>query len=147
MYFKADTRSPLFAELQGLFEKTAGLLPTLRNTLEPFGAKIDCAFVYGSVARGREHAVSDVDLLVVGSIGLAGLAPVLREAESRLGREINVTSYSAREFRKNVVAGDHFISEVLRGPKEFVKGSRRDLDAVVGEPRRSTTSHVEKRAR
>lgn len=147
MYFKADTRSPLFAELQGLFEKTAGLLPTLRNTLEPFGAKIDCAFVYGSVARGREHAVSDVDLLVVGSIGLAGLAPVLREAESRLGREINVTSYSAREFRKNVVAGDHFISEVLRGPKEFVKGSRRDLDAVVGEPRRSTTQDVETRAR
>jgi len=123
--------------LRGLIEKTAGLLPTLQRMLEPFRARIDCAFVYGSVARGQEHALSDVDLLVVGSVGLAELAPALRKAESRFGREVNVTLYSAREFR-NKVAKDHFLTEVLRGPKGFVKGDQRDLDEVIGKPRRST---------
>ena len=38
---------------------------------------------------------------------------------------------------------DHFLSEILQGPKRFVKGSQRDLDDVIGEPERPTTSHVE----
>ena len=147
IYFKADTRSPLFPELRGLLEKTAGLLPTLRQALKPFAGRIDCAFVYGSVARSREHALSDVDLLVLGAVGLAEVAPALRKAEARLGREVNVTSYSAHEFGKRVAAKDHFVSEVLRGPKEFLKGNQRDLDEVIGKPRRPTPSNIEKRAR
>jgi predicted nucleotidyltransferase len=146
-YFKAETRSPLFPQLRGLLEKTAGVLPTLRQALEPFQARIDCAFVYGSVARSQEHALSDVDLLVIGGVGLAELAPALRKAEIRLGRDVNVTSYSAREFQNKVAANDHFLSEVLRSPKEFVEGNQRDLDKIVGKPRRPTASDVEKRNR
>ncbi|MBI2221653.1 MAG: hypothetical protein HYU53_10650 [Acidobacteria bacterium] len=146
-YFRAETRSPLFPELRGLLEKTAGLLPTLREALEPFQGRINCAFVFGSMARAQEHALSDVDLLVVGTVGLAELAPALRKTEGRLGRDVNVTTYSAREFRKNVAAQDHFLSEVLRGPKEFVKGCQRDLDEVIGQPRRSTASNLEKGTR
>jgi predicted nucleotidyltransferase len=107
-------------------------LPTLQRALEPFKTQIDCAFVYGSVARSQEYALSDVDCLVIGSVGLADLASPLRKAETRLGREINVTNYSAREFRKRVTAKDHFLSEVLRGPKEFVKGNQRDLTKLLG---------------
>jgi predicted nucleotidyltransferase len=143
IYFKADTRSPLFHELRGILEKTAGLLPTLRQALKPFAGRIDCAFVYGSVARGREHARSDVDLLVVGAVGLAELAPALRKVEARLGRDVNVTSYSAQEFGKKLTAKDHFLTEIVRGPKEFLKGTERDLDEVTGKPRRSAASNVE----
>ena len=146
-YFKAETRSPLFPDLRGLVEKTAGLLPILHQVLEPFETRIDCAFVYGSVARGQEHALSDVDLLVIGAVGLAELAPALRKAETHLGRDVNVTSYSRPEFRKKVTADDHFLSEVLRAPKQFVKGDQRDLDGVIGKPRRSTSSDIEKGAR
>jgi len=108
---------------------------------------MDCAFVYGSVARSDEHALSDVDLMVIGDVGLAELAPALRKAETRLGREVNATSYSTREIRSKVAAKDHFLSEVLRGSKQFVKGDQRDLDEIVGKPRRSAASNVEKRAR
>ena len=146
-YFKAETRSPLFPELRGLIEKTAGLLPTLQQALEPFRSRIDCAFVYGSVARAEEHALSDVDVMVIGGVGLADLAPALRKAESQIGREINVTSYSAREFRKKARSKDHFLTGVLRGSKEFVQGNQRDLDEIVGRPRRSASSDVERRAR
>ncbi len=146
-YFKADSGSPVFAELRGLIDKTAGLVPTLQTSLRPLERRIVCAFVYGSVARRQEHARSDIDLLVVGEAGLADLAPALRKAEGRLGREINVTSYSPAEFRRKAAAKEHFLSEVLRGPKQFVKGDERDVDDLIGKSRRSTASDVEARAR
>lgn len=146
-YFKAETRSPLFPELRGLVEKTVGVLPTLQDVLAPLQAEMECAFIYGSMARREEHTLSDVDLMVIGSVGLADLTPALRKAETRLGRDVNATSYSMREFRSKAAAKDHFLSEVLRGPKQFVKGDQRDLDEIVGKPRRSTASDVEKRAR
>lgn len=131
-YFKAQRASPLFPELRGLFDKTAGLIPVLQEILQPLQDKIECAFVYGSVARGEEGALSDVDLMVIGSAGLAALSPALRKAESRLGREINVTSYSESEFRQKLAAKDHFLSTVLRERKQFVKGGRSDLDKIIG---------------
>ena len=133
--------------MRGLIDKTTGLVPTLQTTLRPLERRIVCAFVYGSVARREEHARSDIDLLVVGEAGLADLTPALRRAEGRLGREINVTSYSPAEFRRKASAKDHFLSEVLRGPKQFVKGDQRDVEDLVGKPRRSTASDVEARAR
>jgi hypothetical protein len=99
------------------------------------------------VARSEEQARSDIDLLVVGDAGLADLTPALRKAEARLSREVNVTSYSAAEFRRKARAKDHFLSEVLRGPKHFVKGDQRDVDDLIGKSRRSTASDVETRAR
>ncbi|HWF86928.1 MAG TPA: hypothetical protein VG222_18855 [Vicinamibacterales bacterium] len=147
IYFRAETRSPFFSELRGLLEKTAGLLPQLRQSLKPFAGRIDYAFVYGSVARSSEHALSDVDVLVMGAVGLAELAPALRKLETRLGREINVTSYSAQEFIGKALAKDHFLSAVLRGSKEFLKGNQRDLDEAIRRPRRPTPSNIDKRAR
>ena len=132
-YFKAETRSPIFRELQSIFEKTAGLIPTLRATLQPFANKIVCSLVYGSIARREENATSDVDLLVIGTVGLGDLAPSLRKVEKRLGREVNATHYSVDEFRKKVAAGDHFLTTVLKGSRQFVKGEQRDLDAITGQ--------------
>ena len=130
-----------------MIDKTAGVVPTLRTMLRPFDARISSGFVYGSVARSGEHAQSDIDLLIVGDVGLADLTPVLRKAEARLGREVNVTSYSVTEFRRKAAAKDHFLTEVLRGPKQFVKGEQRDVDDLIGKPRRSTAPDVETRAR
>ena len=86
-YFRPDPRSPIFADLRNLLEKTAGAVPTLQDLLRPFADRIDAAFVYGSVARGEEHVLSDVDLMVIGNVGLSDLACRLRDAERRLGRE------------------------------------------------------------
>jgi uncharacterized protein len=130
-YFRAETRSPIFRELRGIFEKTFGLVPTLKQALRAFENKITCAFVYGSVARGEERATSDVDLMVIGNVGLAQLSPVLLKAEKRLGREVNVTDYSIQEFRKKAREGDHFLTTVLKGSLQFVKGEQSDLDAIT----------------
>ena len=72
-----------------------------------------------------------VDLMVIGNVGLAQLSPVLRKAEKRLGREVNLTDYSIEEFRKKAGEGDHFLTTVLKGGLQFVKGEQSDLDAIA----------------
>ena len=133
VYVRAQKRSPIYRELRGIVEKTAGIVPTIRNSLTLFGRKIVCAFIYGSVARAQEHATSDIDLMVIGDVGLAALTPALRKAERSLGRELNATTYAVDEFRDKVAENDHFLTAVLKGPKQFVKGSERELDEATGK--------------
>jgi predicted nucleotidyltransferase len=131
VYFKAETRSPIFRDLRSMFEKTVGLVPTLGTAMRSFDDKITCAFIYGSIARREERATSDVDLMIIGEVGLAELSSALRKAEKRLGREINVTNYSIDEFAKKVAENDHFLTTVLKGSLQFVKGEQSDLDAIT----------------
>src|SRR5260370_3032126 len=74
-YFKAETQSPVFRDLQQLFEKTAGLAPILEQILKPFGNKIQSAFIYGSGTRRREHAVSDVVVIGLGPAVVSAPSP------------------------------------------------------------------------
>jgi len=133
VYFKAQTRSPIYRELRGIIEKTAGIFPIIQTLLAPFGPKILCAFVYGSVARAEEHAISDIDLMVIGQVGLSELTPALRKAERALGRDLNATTYSVNEFHGKVGKNDHFLAAVLKRPKQFVKGTERELDAIISK--------------
>jgi predicted nucleotidyltransferase len=130
-YVRAQRLSPIFTELKNIFEKTTGMVPVLSAALTPFGRKIVLAFIYGSIARGQEHAASDVDLMVIGHIGLADLAPALRKVQRNLEREINATVFSVSELRDKAKK-DHFLVSVLKRPKQFIKGSQRELDAIIG---------------
>ena len=132
-YFRAQKHSPIYRELRAIFEKTAGIIPTIQTALARFGDKILISFVYGSVAQAREHATSDIDLMVIGNTGLAELTPALRKTERALGRELNATVYSVDEFRHKVRNNDHFLTAVLKRSKQFVKGSERELEAITGE--------------
>ena len=56
-----DRLSPLYPELRNLVLKTVGLADILRAALQD--ERIQVAFVFGSIAEGKETADSDVDLL------------------------------------------------------------------------------------
>jgi predicted nucleotidyltransferase len=133
VYLKADDGSPVFAELKSLLEKTAGVVPVLQQELDPLRSRIRLAFLYGSMARSVETSESDIDLLVVGEVGLADLLPALRRSEKRLGRPVNPTIYSLREFRKKSRGHDHFLTAVLQGARQFVKGDERELERAAGQ--------------
>jgi predicted nucleotidyltransferase len=132
LYYQADTQSPLFPELRGLLAKTSGLAGVLKEALASVASKIRVAFVYGSIASGEERSSSDVDLLVVGDIGLAELASPLRRAAIHLGREVNPTVYSEREFAEKLQSRNRFLQGILDKPKVFVVGRQDDLG---GTPR------------
>jgi len=126
-YFKADPSCPIFPDLQQLLTKTVGVVDLLSESLLPFSKKIDVAFVYGSVAAGTAGSQSDVDLFVIGDIGLADLATVIRTAEQRLGREINPVILSPGEARKKLKEKDHFVRTVRRAKKLFLIGEEHEL--------------------
>ena len=130
-YYKANSDSPVFSELRGLLEKTVGMTPALREAFGKLGDRIQLALLYGSVARGGEHAGSDVDLLVVGTLQQIDLLPALRKLESRFRREVNVTLFSADEFRRKRAARDHFLSTVLRGKTIPLKGTLDELEETA----------------
>jgi predicted nucleotidyltransferase len=132
-YFQAESASPIFSELRGIIVKTLGVEGALKEALAKFGDRIACAFLYGSVARRQEHALSDVDLMIIGSVGLSELSPSLRMLEKKFGREINVKCYSPGEFREKVKAENHFVASVLKGEKTFLKGDKDELESLAGK--------------
>ena len=131
VYFHANPDCPFLPELQGLLVKTIGVADILREALTPFAKRIAWALIYGSVARAEELATSDVDLMVIGTIGLADLAPALRRAEKCLSRAVNPTLYSREEFATKLRAGDHFLTSVLDGATLFILGDRHELAAAT----------------
>lgn len=133
VYFQAATDSPIFQELRGIILKTAGLADVIRKALKPFADRIQWAFVYGSVARSEEHSASDVDLMIVGRVGLADVSSPLRKAEQKISRAVNPTVYRPDEFRSKVKSSHHFISTVLRSKKLFVLGDPREFGRIFGK--------------
>jgi predicted nucleotidyltransferase len=120
--YRANTRSPIFDALRVIVERTSGIEDVVREALRPAGAKIRLAFIYGSIAKGANRSRSDLDLLVVGSIGFAELLRLLDPAEERIGREISPRLYSPKEFRQRIKRSDRFLSDVMKGPKIVVQG-------------------------
>jgi len=132
VYYQANRDSPVFLDLRGLLLKTAGLVDVLAQALKPVAAKVATAFVYGSIAAGREESDSDIDLMVVGQVSPEDLALPLRRARESLGREINPTVYTPAEFQRKHAANDPFLKQVLDKPRLVVLGNKDELGKVAG---------------
>lgn len=128
VYYHAKTESPLYPEIRNLVLKTSGLSDVLKSAL--MDKRIRVAFVFGSIARGEETATSDVDLMVIGQLGLRDLSRLLSGIEEKIGREVNPHVLREEEFRKRIRAKEHFVSSVMETPKIFIIGSQRELEAM-----------------
>lgn len=129
-HYQANASAPIFEELRGLVLKTSGLVDVLRAALAPLAAQIDQAFVYGSVAKGKDTAKSDIDLMVISEkIAYADLFAALEPATNRLRRTVNPTLYSRMEIDKRTREGNAFVKRVLAQPKLWVIGEDRGLAA------------------
>jgi predicted nucleotidyltransferase len=113
-YLRANDRHPLFQPIREIVLKTEGLADVLRDALGTRG--IDCAVVFGSIASHRTTAGSDVDLLILGTIGLREAVRRLGPAHDRLGREINAVVWSRDEFERRRAESDPFLQRILKGP-------------------------------
>jgi predicted nucleotidyltransferase len=127
-YFQANRRCPVFEELHGLIRKTFGVAEVLRAGLAALAAKVQLAFIYGSMATGGETRDSDVDVMVVGErVSMHDVVSALAEAQRNLGREVNPSVYRTEEFCRKLAQGQHFISSVVSGPKIFLIGDENEL--------------------
>ena len=120
--YQVDRACPIEGELAGIFRKTAGLADVLREALAPLARRITTAFVFGSVASGKETASSDIDVLVVGSVKFAQVVETLSRAGGQLRRAVNPVVMSREAFAAKRTARDRFISRVMREPKIMLLG-------------------------
>lgn len=127
-FYQANERSPVFAELCGLVRKTVGLAGPLREALAPLAGRIVAAFVYGSIAKGSDHATSDIDLMVIADdLDYAALYSALPAAEETLARPISPSLMTRKEWQHKRSETDSFAARIAAQPKLFLIGSEDDL--------------------
>jgi DNA-binding transcriptional ArsR family regulator len=74
--YQINTKSPVYPEVKNLLSKLLGIAGALRSSLGQFDPPaIEQAFIYGSAARADDLYTSDIDLFVVGEIGLSASLP------------------------------------------------------------------------
>jgi len=129
-YLRANERHPLYRSLRELVVRSDGLIDLIRASLGTEG--IDLAFVFGSMAEGTAKSDSDVDVLIVGDLGLREAVRRLAAAQERLGREINPVVWTREEFERRQKSGDHFLSRIVAGSRLIIMGEGSDLAAVDG---------------
>lgn len=114
--YSANAAHPVFADLRSIVHKTCGLPAEIKAALQPLAAKIRFATLYGSLAKGLNHARSDVDLLIVGDLNLKQALAAIMPVEAHIGREISVRTYRTKDFHARRKKGEYFINNVMSGP-------------------------------
>ena len=126
--YSANEQSALYAAICDLVLKTNAPEELLRKALDSADAKV--AFVYGSRAKGTARADSDYDVFVIGDCGLRQLSAALMPLREKIGAEINPYVVTSAEFARRRRENDHFLNDVMKGEKIFVKGGSDELDAM-----------------
>jgi predicted nucleotidyltransferase len=130
-YFQLNREYPLFDEVRAIVEKTIGAEAVIRHALQRID-RIQEAYLYGSFAKNQQDAASDIDVLIIGAPREEPLAQVVGKLERQLGREINYTVLTPREFASRRLRKDAFLENVwhnkripLIGRDEEAKTTRR----------------------
>lgn len=126
VYFRLNTLYPLFDELKSIVRKTIGVEGLLKEAiLKLKGVKV--AFIYGSFAKAKERAKSDVDLFLIGNIDEGQLIRQLNNMEKTIKREVNYTIFNQEEYKNKKKKKDSFVIDLLSNPKIMLVGSKDDL--------------------
>jgi len=127
VFYRANRDHPIFPELRALLAKAMGVFELLKKALAPLSARIDFAFVYGSVARGDDNAASDIDLMVIGAVSLDDILDALGPMEKQLRHPVNPTIYSLKDLKQRYRAGNHFLRSLNNTSKVFLIGAEDDF--------------------
>jgi len=128
-YYRANADNPIFNELKSIVLKTNGVAGLIQSNLKNF-KEIQLAFIFGSIAKGREDANSDIDLIIVGNLNQDELNEGITQTEEKLQREINYIVYEPQEFRNKIYHQDGFIMDILSGEKILLIGNIDDFRAA-----------------
>lgn len=128
--YSADTDASVYVELASILRKTTGMADVLFNALAPAASKLEVAFVFGSLARGQETAGSDIDVMLIGSIGFREAVELLHPTQAVLAREVNPRIYSTEEFSAKAHI-EPLLVDVLVKPKIFLIGGEHDLEELA----------------
>jgi hypothetical protein len=93
-YFKANTRHPLFSNLQQIVRKYVGIDTIIENVINNLG-QVEEVYVTGQFARGLDGNV--IDLEFIGEVQSRYLLELIEKAEKIINRKIRYIIYTAAE--------------------------------------------------
>jgi predicted nucleotidyltransferase len=121
-YFQLNREYSLFDEVRSIVAKTIGAAPLITQSLRKIDG-IREAYLYGSFARNQQDAASDIDVLVIGAPREEILAEFARKLERQLGREINYTVLTRKEFESRRARKDAFLESVWHNKRVSLIGA------------------------
>lgn len=130
LYFRANEAHLLYRDINSLVLKTRGLVDILKQAFRE-QVSVKWAFVFGSIARNEERSDSDLDLMIIGALGLREASRLISGLADQIGREINPHVMSLTEFKRRKENQDHFLTRVLAEPKIFFIGDPHEFEEMV----------------
>jgi len=129
-YYRANKENPIYQDIFNIVQKTVGSIFLLKEALSQSIA-IEFAFIFGSLAAGKENSHSDIDLMVIGNLGLRNVVSLLSGISEKTGREINPHVFGTTELAKRINSKDHFITNVINSKKLFIIGAENEFRKLV----------------
>jgi uncharacterized protein len=129
IYFKANKSNPLYPDIWNIVLKSIGMVDVLKGALQD--KRVQIAFVFGSISQGKEIADSDMDLFVIGQLGMRAVSTLLSGVAEKIGRKINSHVMTRDEFNKRRTAKEHFLASVINSPRLFIVGTEDDLKTMA----------------
>lgn len=130
VYYFLNTDLAIFEEINKIISKTIGMEAILVRELQKVeGIKI--CFIYGSVAKSQEDALSDIDVFIVGEVKEDDILKTVRKLEKELSKEINYTIFTEADLLKGIKEKKVFLKDVLEGNKIFLMGDKNGLEEII----------------
>jgi predicted nucleotidyltransferase len=126
--YSADQACVVFEEVAGMLRKTSGAADVIAGALAPLSDRIETALIYGSFAKGTARAGSDIDVLIIGAVDLGAVLDILNPLQKLVGREINPTVFSSREWQAKRQAKNAFVMELRANPRIFLIGDKDEFE-------------------
>src|SRR5882757_1610253 len=94
-FFKANTKHPLFFDLNSIIRKYIGIDTIIENVINQLG-EVERVYLTGEFARGLDNNVIDLEL--IGIVNTNYLADLITKAEPMVKRKIRYVIYSPEEY-------------------------------------------------
>lgn len=117
-YFFINKKYPLLKAYKNIILKSLGFEKILSDNLKKLDG-VKSAYIFGSYAKNKFSAGSDIDLLVIGCFNTLDLQKVIIKIQKLTGREINSVELTELEFKKRLKNKDPFLKDILS--KEHIK--------------------------
>jgi uncharacterized protein len=114
--YAANAAHPLYPELRQIAVKSFGIKEPLESALAELQGQVECAFIFGSIAKGTDTAESDIDVMLIGDVRIGRATRVMDGASQRLGRDVHVNVYPAAEWEELRIS-DPVVRAIDEGPR------------------------------
>ena len=114
-YYRINCDFPLYDAYKKVFDQYFGIEKELKDIAVSM-KNIDEAYIFGSYAKERFDASSDIDILVIGRESAVKLNARLLELERKFQRDINFILITDSELKEKLKSDDMLVRDIFNGP-------------------------------